>query len=119
MGNTMAAPEHCDIHSEAFLRHLMRGQFRLSLVCASAFMTGLFGLPLANYCYPEVMASRVFGFTLTWLILGVGFFPAVWVIAWVFIGRSIALEEREVARASPRGDTAMTVGADGGHSLGA
>ena len=42
------------------------------------------------------MATRVLGFTLTWLILGVLFFPFVWVIAWVFIRRSIALEEAEV-----------------------
>ena len=43
------------------------------------------------------MAIRVFGFTLTWLILGIGFFPAVWLIAWIFIRRSIALEEAEVS----------------------
>ena len=50
-----------------------------------------------NYFAPELMATRVFGFTLTWLILGVLFFPFVWAIAWVFIRRSIALEETEVA----------------------
>ena len=52
---------------------------------------------MANYFWPELMAVRIFGFTLTWLILGLAFFPAVWLIAWVFIRRSIALEEREVA----------------------
>ena len=45
------------------------------------------------------MATRVGGFTLTWLILGVLFFPFVWVIAWVFIRRSIRLEEQEAAAA--------------------
>lgn len=106
LGNTMPAVEDLDIHSESFLRHLMRRQFRLSLFCAAAFMVGLFGLPLANYCYPELMASRVLGFTLTWLILGIGFFPAVWVIAWFFIRRSMALEEREVAAAGSAGQRA-------------
>ena len=43
------------------------------------------------------MAVGVFGFTLTWLILGIGFFPAVWLIAWIFIRRSIALEDAEVS----------------------
>jgi len=43
------------------------------------------------------MATRVFGFTLTWLILGVGFFPVVWAIAWFFIRQSISLEEGEVS----------------------
>jgi uncharacterized membrane protein (DUF485 family) len=42
------------------------------------------------------MATRVFGFTLTWLILGVLFFPAVWCISWIFIRRSMWLEDDEV-----------------------
>jgi uncharacterized membrane protein (DUF485 family) len=92
----MQAPQPLDIHSEAFLRSLMRKQFRLSVVCAAAFLAGLLGLPLANYFFPALMATRLFGFTLTWLVLGIGFFPAVWVIAWLFIRRSIALEEDEV-----------------------
>src|SRR6266436_880208 len=95
----MQAPEKPDIHSESFLHLLMRRQLRLSITCAAAFLVGLLGLPLANYFLPELMATRVFGFTLTWLILGLAFFPAVWLIAWVFIRRSIALEEREVEEA--------------------
>jgi hypothetical protein len=44
------------------------------------------------------MAMRVGGFTLSWLILGVLFFPFVWIISWMFIKRSIALENEEVAQ---------------------
>ena len=95
----MQAPEKPDIHSESFLHSLMRRQLRLSILCAAAFLVVLLGLPLANYFLPELMATRVLGFTLTWLILGLAFFPMVWLIAWVFIRRSIALEEREVAEA--------------------
>ena len=100
VGN-MKAPKPIDIHSEEFLKALMQKQFRLSVCCAAVFTAGLFGLPLANYCFPEIMATRVFGFTLTWLILGIGFFPAVWVIAYVFIQRSMALEEQEVNGVQP------------------
>jgi uncharacterized membrane protein (DUF485 family) len=89
-----------DIHSEAFLRQLMRRQLRLSVVCAATFLMALLGLPLLNYFFPELMATRVFGFTLTWFILGVLFFPFVWIIAWLFIKRSIALEEAEVEEVS-------------------
>ena len=92
----MQAPDKTDVHSESFLRSLMRKQLRLSILCAAAFLIALLGLPLANYFYPEFMARRVLGFTLSWLLLGIGFFPAVWLIAWVFIRRSIALEEAEV-----------------------
>jgi uncharacterized membrane protein (DUF485 family) len=85
-----------DIHSEAFLHSLMRRQLRLSIACAVTFLVALLGLPLLNYFLPELTAVRVFGFTLTWFILGVLFFPFVWIISWAFIKRSIALEEREV-----------------------
>jgi uncharacterized membrane protein (DUF485 family) len=93
----MQPPEKPDIHSEYFLHSLMRRQLRLSVFCAAAFLLVLLGLPLVNYFWPDLMAVRVFGFTLTWLILGIGFFPAVWLIAWIFIRRSIALEEAEVS----------------------
>ena len=89
-------PEKLDMHSEAFLHSLMRRQLRLSILCAATFLIALLGLPLANYYFPEFMARRLFGFTLTWFVLGVLFFPFVWVISWLFIKRSIALEEAEV-----------------------
>ncbi len=98
----MQPPEQPDIHSDSFLHSLMRRQLRLSILCAVAFLLVLLGLPLANYFWPDLMAKRVFGFTLAWFILGIGFFPAVWLIAWVFIRRSIALEQAEVAEVQTR-----------------
>ena len=89
--------EKPDIHSEAFLQTLMRRQLKLSVASAATFLVALLGLPLANYYFPDFMATRVASFTLTWLILGVLFFPFVWIISWVFIKRSIALEEAEVS----------------------
>ena len=86
-----------DIHSESFLHSLMRRQLRLSIACGLTFLIALLGLPLANYFRADLMATRVGGFTLTWLVLGVLFFPFVWVIAFVFIRRSMALEAAEVA----------------------
>ena len=99
----MNPPEKVEMHSEAFLRSLMGRQLKLSITCALVFMTALLGLPLANYFFPDTMASRVFGFTLTWFILGVLFFPLVWAIAFVFIKRSIALEEAEVREMTENG----------------
>lgn len=96
----MQTPPKPDIHSESFLHAMMRRQLRLSIACAATFTILLLGLPLANYFFPELMAKQVFGFTLTWLFLGIGFFPLVWVMAWVFIRRSIAMEEAEVEAAS-------------------
>jgi len=93
------SPSDDVVHSEAFLRSLMRRQLVLSITCASAFLVVLFGLPVANYFAPELMATRVAGFTFTWLLLGVLFFPAVWAISYYFIRRSIWLENDEVAQA--------------------
>ena len=91
----MSKKPKLDIHSEEFLHQLMRRQLRLSIACAATFVVVLLGLPLANYFLPELMSRRIAGFTLTWLILGVLFFPFVWAIAWYFIKRSIALEQEE------------------------
>ena len=77
----------------------MRDQLKLSIACAVLFVTALIALPLLNYYQPEFMAQRIAGFTLSWLILGVLFFPFVWIISYIFIKRSIALEEAEAAAA--------------------
>jgi uncharacterized membrane protein (DUF485 family) len=91
-------PEHDDVvHSESFLRTLMRRQLGLSITCAATFLVALLGVPLLNYFAPALMASRVGGYTLSWLLIGVLFFPFVWIISYIFIKRSIALEEEEVA----------------------
>ena len=97
--NTPRPASPPDIHSESFLHSLMRRQLKLSIACTGAFLIALLGMPLLNYFFPEAMAVRVFGFTLTWFVLGVLFFPFVWIIAYVFIKRSIALEETEVREA--------------------
>ncbi|MBE2212644.1 MAG: DUF485 domain-containing protein [Opitutaceae bacterium] len=97
------APTDDVVHSESFLRSLMRRQLVLSITCASAFLVVLFGLPVANYVAPDLMATRIAGFTLSWLLLGVLFFPAVWVISFYFIRRSIWLENDEVEQARSAG----------------
>lgn len=90
-------PAHDDVvHSESFLRLLMRRQLGLSVACAATFLVALLGMPLLNYVAPALMATRVAGFTLSWLILGVLFFPFVWIISYIFIKRSLRLEEDEV-----------------------
>ena len=77
------------------LERLMRRQLKLSVGCAAAFLSVLLLLPLANYLFPETMARRFGGFTLSWLILGLLFFPLVWAISWLFIRKSIALEAED------------------------
>ncbi len=96
----MPSPENTpvEIQSDAFLAQLMREQFKLSMVCAVAFMVALLALPLCNYFLPEFMSQRIGGFTISWLILGVLFFPYVWLVAYFFIKKSIAMENEEADR---------------------
>ena len=53
--------EQPEVHSESFLHSLMARQLKLSIACAVTFLIALLGLPLANYFWPEWMATRVFG----------------------------------------------------------
>jgi uncharacterized membrane protein (DUF485 family) len=85
-----------DMHSEEFLHSLMQKQLKLSVACAATFTIALLGLPLLNYFLPELMARRILGFTLSWFVVGIAFFPFVWIISFFFIKRSMALEEEEV-----------------------
>jgi uncharacterized membrane protein (DUF485 family) len=86
----------------------MARQLKLSVACALMFLLALLCLPLANYFAPELMATRIFGFTLTWFVLGVLFFPFVWIISYVFIRRSIALERAEVSEVRHGGTEARS-----------
>lgn len=101
------ADEKFDMHSEAFLHALMRKQLKLSIACALTFLVALLGMPLLNYFFPGLMAKRILGFTLSWFILGIAFFPFVWVISYTFIKRSIALEDEEVEEVQRAKDKAQ------------
>jgi hypothetical protein len=49
------------------------------------------------------MSTRVFGFTLSWLILAVLFYPVTWALAWAFVKRTEAIEHEQAAEARERG----------------
>lgn len=82
-----------DLHSEDYLHKLMSTQFGLSMKLFGIFIIILLGTPLANLLFPELMNARIFGFTFTWLFLGVLFYPITWVIAYLYVKQSIALED--------------------------
>lgn len=77
----------------------MRRQAALSLRVAAIFVLLLIGLPLLNLYAPDLAATKVGGFSITWLILGVLFYPITWVLSLYFVNRSEALET-ELARSA-------------------
>jgi uncharacterized membrane protein (DUF485 family) len=76
----------------ALLRRIMRRQAALSLRISAVFVLLLLALPLANLYAPAVMGSDVAGFTLTWLVLGVLFYPITWVLSAYFVRASENVE---------------------------
>lgn len=77
---------------ERLLQKVMRRQASLSVQVAVVFILLLVGLPLGNLYLPEAMGSPVVGFTATWLILGVLFYPLTWVLSQLFVRKSEAIE---------------------------
>jgi uncharacterized membrane protein (DUF485 family) len=84
------------------VHRLMRRQAALSLRVAIVFIVLLVGLPLLNLYFPKQMATQEMGFTFTWLLLGVLFFPITWLLSAYFVKRSDALEH-ELANAERSG----------------
>jgi uncharacterized membrane protein (DUF485 family) len=77
---------------ESLLHTVMARQASLSLKVAAVFVAILIGLPLVNWLAPELANKQVFGFSLTWLVLGVLFYPITWVLSKVFIDGSDKIE---------------------------
>jgi uncharacterized membrane protein (DUF485 family) len=73
---------------------LMREQAALGLRVAAVFVLLLVGLPLANLYLPSLGGTRVLGFTLTWLLLGVLFYPVTWFLSAYFVRESDRIEAR-------------------------
>lgn len=71
---------------------VIRRQAALSIRVAAVFMIIIFGLPLVNWLQPQIASRNVGGFTLTWLILGVLFYPITWLLSGYFIRASDRIE---------------------------
>ena len=84
--------EVSEAHAEKIIALVMRRQLALSLQVASVFFLLLFGLPLVNTYFPDMANTVVFGFTLTWLLLGVAVFPVTVLLAYYFVRNSDRIE---------------------------
>lgn len=88
------SPVFENIHSEKYLKLIMARQLRLSLALFGVFVVILMGLPLMNYYLPSLANYRIWGFTLSWLLLGVFFYPITWAVAYIYVKRSLNLEHQ-------------------------
>lgn len=101
-----------DLHSEEYLRTIMRRQLRLSTGIASVFVLIIVAVPLLNKFVPTVMNQPFGGFTLSWFLLGFGIFPVLILLAWVFVRRSNAFEDEAVGMVDASTLPAQTDGSE-------
>ena len=91
-------PETPDLHALSEEEHdrlahlVMRRQAALSMRVAFVFVILIFGLPLVNYFAPDLANREVMGFTATWLLIGILFFPITWLLSAYFIQTSDQIE---------------------------
>jgi uncharacterized membrane protein (DUF485 family) len=83
--------------AEQLMHRVMWRQARLSLAVAVVFIAILVLIPLFNLFAPEIAGTPILGFTLTWLLLGVLFYPITWALSSYFVKRSNQLEA-EIAK---------------------
>jgi uncharacterized membrane protein (DUF485 family) len=74
---------------------LMRRQAALSIRVAAAFIVLILAIPLMTQFAPALAQHPVLGFPLSWLILGILFYPITWALSWYFVNASEKLEHRE------------------------
>jgi len=84
----MTAPE-----AEEMMHRVMWRQARLSIAVAMVFIVLLILIPLLNLFAPSFAATPVMGFPLTWLVLGILFYPITWALSAYFVKRSDLLED--------------------------
>jgi uncharacterized membrane protein (DUF485 family) len=95
-------PQDMESLEHAQVAHaMMRKQAALSLQVGAVFIVLIMGLPLFNLYFPQIANRSVFGFSLTWFLLGVCFFPLTWLLSAYFVRNSDEIEA-EFARLNPQ-----------------
>lgn len=69
---------------EVLVRGLIRVQLGLALRLAALVAISLGGLPLLFTLVPAATATRVAGLPLPWVVLGIGAFPFLFFIGWLY-----------------------------------
>jgi uncharacterized membrane protein (DUF485 family) len=90
-----SAPAHPHLTDAQLASRLMRQQAALGMAVAAVFLVLILGLPLLTAFAPAAAQTPVFGFPLSWFILGIAFYPITWVLSAYFVKASEKLETEE------------------------
>lgn len=75
--------EHTEV-GDALIRGLMRAQLGLALRLGGLTLLVLGSIPLLAAIFPELSDVTVFGVRLPWLVLGVGVYPMLLAVCWLY-----------------------------------
>ncbi len=95
---TQQSPPSQGSQAVSLAKSVMRRQASLSLRVAAIFVALLAGLPLFNAWFPEVANRPFAGFTVSWFLLGISFFPITWLLSAYFVKASDRLEAEAAAQ---------------------
>jgi putative solute:sodium symporter small subunit len=82
---------------EVYIRSLMRAQLRTALLVLAVLVGTLGVLPVAFAFVDGLADLRLGGIPLPWLVLGVGAYPVLFALGWVYVRRA-ERAERAFAR---------------------
>jgi hypothetical protein len=77
---------------EVYIRSLVRTQLRSAVAVAVALLVGVGSLPLVFALLPAAADARVGPVPLPWLLLGVGVYPLLLLVGWLYVRRAEAAE---------------------------
>lgn len=80
----VAPPSTAGDPSAVYVRSLIRSQLRVAVIAAVAFAVLLAGATAALAFVPELRAATLGGLPIVWIVLGVGVYPVVLAVAWLF-----------------------------------
>lgn len=87
---------------EVYMRSLIRTQLRSALTVAAVLILGIGVLPLIFLTFDSVTDFAVFGVPLPWLVLGVGIYPALFTLGWLYIRQAERAEHDFSELVEPR-----------------
>jgi putative solute:sodium symporter small subunit len=82
---------------DLYLQSLMRSQLGLSLRVLTVFVALFVGLPLLFYFDRGISNQRIFGISLPWLILGIGMYPLLIALAWLYNRSANRIDDEFIA----------------------
>ena len=81
---------------EIYMRSLIRSQLRAALTVAITLVLSIGALPLVFLAFDSVTDYRIWGVPLPWLVLGVGVYPGLFTLGWLYL-RQAERAERDFA----------------------